>query len=51
MYVCVYLRKYTKCCIINPTKSKLGIISKIMLERINTELRKKLGVYQCENTK
>lgn len=41
MYVCVYLRKYPKCCIINPTKSKLGIIIKKMIESLNSELRKK----------
>ena len=34
------------CRLINPCKSEIGIISKSILERINTELRKKLNINQ-----
>ena len=39
------------CRLINPSKSEVGKISKLMLERINNDLRKQLTVNQWRSTK
>ena len=39
-----------KCRLINPAKSEMGVISKQILERVNTEIRKNLSVNQWRNT-
>ena len=43
-------RSVTRCCLINPCKSGLGKISKIILENINKALIEKLNVNQWKNT-
>lgn len=43
-------RSKPACRLLNPTKSEIGKTSKIILERINTELRNKIGVNQWKNS-
>lgn len=40
----------TKCRLINPTKTELGRVSKIMLDSINAEIRRQISVNQWMNT-
>ena len=40
----------TKCRLINPTKSEMGRVSKVMLDRINNDIRCKIGVNQWKDT-
>ena len=42
-------RSVTRCCLINPCKSELGKISKIILENINKALIEKLNVNEWKN--
>ena len=44
------LRSATPCCLINPCKSELGKISKIIFENINQTFIEKLNVNQWKNT-
>ena len=41
---------HPKCRLINPAKSDLGKISKLILDKINRQLRTSLGVNQWQNT-
>ena len=38
------------CCLINPSESELGKVSKAILENVNKNLVKSLKVNQCRNT-
>ena len=40
----------TKCFLINPSKSEMGIVSKTFLEEINNKLNKHLCYNQCRST-
>ena len=40
----------TKCRLINPAKSQIGIISRLILQRVNNELRLKLKLNQWQST-
>ena len=40
-----------QCRLINPTKSEIGIISKNILDKINTRIRSSTGLQQWHNTK
>ena len=44
-------RSHPKCRLLNPSKSELGKVSKIILEQINTNLRNSLGLNQWKNTR